>query len=667
MNPVTRHRRPSSKSKPGDPGLAQRELVACIGLTAAAVGPHGLHLSPWLGGFFVVVLLARLALPLRKGTWARRLTLPALTLVGLALVVMYLPSLFSRDGGVALLSVMMGLKALEMESRRDLTLLCLLGYFVVTTQFLYDKGLGLVGYLGLVVWGLTTLLVHASRAGRAGPNPDDLRAAGVMLAQSLPIMVVLFVLFPRLDRPLWTLGVEEKVGVTGLSDQLRPGRVSSLVQSDQIAFRVEFEGDPPPPQERYFRGPVFWTTDGLSWSGASLGAPSADSLDLAGAIRYRVTLEPSGTRWLLALDYPLVPPSGARLSADGQMTARQPTNDRRGYVGVSVPGPPAIRLPDLQRRLGLQLPEDVSPRMRALADEWRRSSLSAEDLIGQALAYFHTEPFAYTLTPPLLGNNPTDEFLFVTRQGFCEHFATAFTLLMRLAGLPSRVVTGYQGGEINPSGGYLVVRQSDAHAWSEVWVEGSGWTRVDPTAAVAPERIERSIDPLASEKAGAIHFRVESNSVLGRLLLQVRWGVDSLALSWHYWVVGYSRQRQSRLLDSLGLGFLRGPALGIGAVLAGLSFMAVLALGAARRPRHRTESARRLYDRFCQRLAARAGLVRSPSEGPRDFAQRVGRARPDLADQVASITSVYVSLRYGRDVSADAARRLKQLVDRLEV
>jgi transglutaminase-like putative cysteine protease len=646
-------------------GLQPREQRWAIGVTGAVLAPHAFHLNPWQSGFFLGVLLLALLRQGRGGALCSRWILLILTLAGLALVSAQAASLFSREGGVALLSVMMGLKALEMGSRRDLTLLCLLGYFVVITQFLYDKSIGLVVYLALVVWALTALLGHASRASGRGPRGRDLRLAGAMLVQSLPIMVVLFILFPRLDRPLWTLGVDQETSVSGLSDRLAPGSVSNLVQSEEIAFRVEFVGDPPPVGQRYFRGPVFWRTDGLNWIGVSLDDSAPEEIDFTGAVRHRVTLEPSGTRWLLALDYPLIPPPGARLSADGRLLTGRPVGERRSYDAVSVAAPPGGALPGPQRRLALQLPESVTPRMRALANGWRVRSIDPQAVIARGLKYFNTQPFVYTLTPPVLGNNPVDEFLFETRAGFCEHFATSFTLLMRLAGLPCRVVTGYQGGEMNETGGYLVVRQSDAHAWSEVWVEGKGWVRVDPTAAVAPARIERPIDPVASGDQGAIRFRVEDDSLLGRLLRELQWGVDSLSLSWHYWVVGYSRARQSQLLQTLGLDFLRGSALGIAAIVAGLSVPAVLAIGLIRQPCGRVDPARRLYDRFCHRLASRTGLKRLPTEGPWEFARRATRSRPDLATEIGAITAAYVSVRYGRNPSAEGMRRLRQMTKNL--
>jgi hypothetical protein len=372
-------------------------------------------------------------------------------------------------------------------------------------------------------------------------------------------------------------------------------------------------------------------------------------------------MEPNGEPWLVALDSPVGAPPGAVLTADAQLLARAPLRERTTYRVESVAGAPRERvLGARERALALQLPSQVSGRMRALVQRWEEEESGP---VERALEYFETQPFVYTLTPGALGEDPLDEFLFDTRRGFCEHYAAAFTLLMRLAGVPARVVTGYQGGELNPRGGYLMVRQADAHAWSEVWLSAAGWVRVDPTAAVSPERIERSIDPTASGGEGAVRFNPRRPGLMGRLVRQVSWGLDALDLGWHRWILGYTRERQGRVLGSVGMGFLQDQALGLGAVLAAMAVLGAIALGLARDGRPRRDPVQTAYVQFCRRLA-RQGLVRAPQEGPWDFARRSARARPDLGPWIRSITALYVGLRYGRDEDAGRIRRLRRLVRR---
>jgi hypothetical protein len=305
--------------------------------------------------------------------------------------------------------------------------------------------------------------------------------------------------------------------------------------------------------------------------------------------------------------------------------------------------------------------------MKQLAGRLRQGGAAPATVVARALEYFNTRPFVYTLKPGALGKDPLDAFLFETRRGFCEHYAAAFTLLMRLAGIPARVVTGYQGGELNPRGDYLMVRQADAHAWSEVWLGGGGWTRVDPTAAVSPERTERSIDPEVSAREGSVRFDASQRGLLGRVTRQVRWGLDALDLGWHRWILGYTRDRQGRLLESLGMGFLEGQALGLGAVLAAMAVLGTLALGLVRTGgRPLPDPVQASYLRFCRRLARR-GLARAPEEGPWDFSRRVVAARPDLGPAVRAITALYIGLRYARDSSPADLRRLRRLVRGLRV
>lgn len=630
--------------------LTAGDSVATLLIIGAAVAPHAVHLSPWLTGMFGLFAALRLSVNKRPRPVQHRAVLLGLTLVGLITTALASPSLNGRDGGVGLLVVMLGLKLVEMRTQRDQVILSLLGYFVVVTQFLYVRDLGLTLYLGLVVWALTTLLMHSQRANRDRISLGDLGGSGLILLQSLPVMAVLFLLFPRLEAPLWSFGTDDSVALTGLTDRLEPGSISRLVASGAIAFRVEAQGPMPPPDERYFRGPVFWSTNGRSWWEAPEGLSALPTSTQTQGIHQLVTMEPNGERWLPALDTPIAAPPGAALTADREVLANEPVRSRLTYEVISTIGHSDEILDRRRRRLALQVPADLSTRVRRLAASWRTDSATGRDIIGHALAYFRTQPFVYTLSPPRLGEHPTDRFLFESRSGFCEHYATSFTLLMRLAGLPARVVTGYQGGEINPRGGYLILRQSDAHAWSEVWLNREGWVRVDPTAAVAPQRIETPIDAELSRQTGNVRFAVPRLGPFRDLARQLRWSLDSLAIRWHYWVVGYSRARQARLLGSAGLGLLRGPAQAASAIILAMLVVGVIGFALRRHPHARTRSdpVRRTYGRFCTKMA-RAGLMRAPCEGPTDFARRAAIARPELATEIQEITALYVSLRYGRD------------------
>lgn len=619
--------------------------------------PLALHQPPWLSlGWLAIALLPlwrlRRGRPL-PGPWLR----VPLALAGLAAVLASYGSVAGRDPGVALLTTMIALKLLELRSLRDLYVAVFLGYFLVMANLLYSQDLPMAGYLLLSVLVLTLTLIAANRGLGRGRPAGELRLAGTLLLQGLPIMLVLFFLFPRIEGPLWHMPEDRTQAATGISDEMSPGDISRLVRDNSVAFRVEFDGAVPPPAQRYWRGPVMWFTNGRRWVAGALPGDTTATPGLGDAIGYSVTLEPSRQRWLFALDLPAEVPRDARLTADYQVLAERPVTERRRYRATSHPRYRATAISPAQRRSGLQLP-GASDRVRALAAGWRAAAASDREVVDRALDHFRLQPFIYTLDPPLLPGDPIDGFLFETRRGFCEHFATSFTLLMRLAGIPARVVTGYQGGQLNPFGGYLIVRQSDAHAWAEVWLPERGWTRVDPTAAVAPERVERAIDADAEfGPDGAVRFRGLGGSFALGLAERLQLALDSVRATWDLWVLGYGAARQLEILGRFGLDDWRAITVAL-AVAVGV-LLPLIGWTILRPPGHARDPAATLYQRFCRRLARR-GLARAAHEGPRRYAARVATARPDLAAAVARITDLYVGLRYAATAPADGLAALRR-------
>ena len=621
--------------------------------------PLALHQPPWLSlGWLLIALLPwwrlRRGKPL-PGTWVR----VPLALAGFAAVFATYGGVAGRDPGVALLTTMIALKLLELRTLRDLYVAVFLGYFLVMANLLYSQELPMAGYLLLSVLVLTLTLISANRGPGRAATGDELRLAGKLLLQGLPIMLVLFFLFPRIDGPLWHMP-QERRAATGIGDEMSPGDISRLVRDDSIAFRAEFAGEPPPPAQRYWRGPVMWFTSGRRWRAGHLPSDDTGYTGLGEPVRYAVTLEPSQQRWLFALDLPASAPRDVELTPDFQLVSARPITERRRYEATSYTDYRATGLSPPQRRSGLQLPGRVSERVRELAAGWRDVAGSDRAVVDLALAHFREQPFVYTLTPPLLGTDPVDEFLFETRRGFCEHYATSFTLLMRLAGIPARVVAGYQGGQENPFGGYFVVRQSDAHAWAEVWLPDSGWTRVDPTAAVAPERVEQAIDA-SSEALDAVEFRGLAGTYSLSLREQFEFVVDAVNATWDLWVLGYGAARQLEVLSQLGLGIddWRGITLALGLAVAAL--LPLIGWSIMRGPRPPRDPVARLYRSFCDRLARR-GLARAAYEAPQRYATRVATRRPDLAEAVAGITDLYVGLRYRPGAAAGDLAALRRRV-----
>lgn len=637
-------------------------LVCAVALTGA---PHLLHLPLWISLASLMIAAWRVSAAHRG--WPLPGKGLCLLLAMACVVGIYLDfgTLLGRDAGVALLMVMLSLKLLETRDLRDCMVVVFLGYFLIITNFLYSQSIPMGLYMLLAVLLITTTLVEMNRL--TGTLRTQLRIAGLLLLQALPLMLVLFVLFPRVAGPLWALPQQGSSASTGLSDEMTPGSISNLVASRAVAFRAAFEGAIPVPAERYWRGPVFWFSDGQSWSPGSLSGEQAQAFTgPMEVITYTLTLEPHHKTGLFALDLPASVPEGARLTDDFQLLSETSVKTRQHYQLTAYLTSETGPLAEQQLRRALQLPADSNPRARALGLSWRERAGGDAEIVRQALSYFNKETFFYTLNPPRLGtrpgDNPVDEFLFETRRGFCEHFASAFTTLMRAAGLPSRVVTGYQGGEYNPLGGYLAVRQSDAHAWTEVWLNGHGWVRIDPTGAVAPERIELGGDALA-EARQASGFFMAGEGLWGRAAQPLRLAWDAMNYNWNQWVLSYGPERQRGLLSSLGLGDITWKGMAL-ALTAGLGLLA-FALGAyLLRYRNPLEDPTvTAYRRFCNKLARR-GIARARPEGPNDFAARAAQKRPELAAEIRHITGLYCSLRYRMEPSVGGTAELRRRVRR---
>lgn len=661
--------------------------TATIGTEAAAFGStraltHREH--GWLIAQLAVVLAPLLrALPLvtcavfgvlllwRALLWVRRAPLPGkwvLGLTGVATLVVTL-ALAMRTGGnigrdlsVALLGAFLVLKLMESHTVRNGVLVTQLCCFLLLSQVLFDQPPWLAATMLATVALLLRnwlLLLHPQARARVSPA----RVLARLVLMGLPCAAVLFLLFPRLDHPLWRLPQTADTAVSGLSDRMAPGSVGQLILSDDLAFRVDFVGAPPPVDTLYWRGMVLWRFDGQTWTAASMRqrpAPesvpnSADAIRGApGVFDYNITLEPTRQRWLFALDrgQSIEARDGTGRSVDGEFISTQPLDQRVRYHARSrLPGrnraDDAATLDPLTQQMALALPAG-NPQARALAAQW--AELLPPERVSAALKLFGRAPFAYTLEPEPLRDQQIDDFLFRTHRGFCEHYAGSFVFLMRAAGVPARVVVGYLGGEVNAVSGDIIVRQSDAHAWAEVWLDGRGWVRVDPTAAVAPQRVERGL----AAAVPASEFRSRRAEEPG-WLRSVRWGLDGLISGWNSWVLGYDRNRQARLFAWLGL-----DAADPRAVLWGVSGLFLLAalplLWQQRKPKPDPVQAQ--WQRLCDRLA-RHGCTRGPAEGPMAYAERAARQFPQAAQALRNAAAGYVALRYGRD-DGDAQARARR-------
>lgn len=623
--------------------VSRRQAWWLLATALAAFLPLTPQLPLWLSLTAGAAFVWRAALSWRQWRLPPRWLLVLLVIAGTVGVFMQYRTILGRTPGIALLVVFLGLKLLELRTARDAVATALLCYFLVLGQFLFTQTIP-TALLACLTVLITTAALLAASDDRPQPL-QQVRRAGLMLAQALPFMLLLFVLFPRVQGPLWGIPQDRFSAVSGLSDTMAPGSIAQLSQSDAIAFRVQFKGEVPSQSQLYWRGPVMPSFDGRSWRVAQNQGvyPEVPYAGIGAPVDYEVTLEPHGKFWLFALELPATLPPESALTSDYQPIARQAVRNRMRYTQSAWPEAIAglNEAPSILRS-ALALPKDGNPRMRAISASWRaQHGDDGAAILAAAENLFNRQLLIYTLNPPLLGADMVDEFLFDTKRGFCEHFAAAFVFALRAAGVPARVVAGYQGGEVNPVDGYLVVRQYDAHAWAEVWIAGRGWVRIDPTAISAPSRVNSSL--AAAVPAGeAIPFLARSDLAW---LKELRHRLDAVTNGWNQWVLGYNPQRQRDLLASLGLN--EPDWRSMTAVLSVLCGIVMLGLtGWILRNRLRVDPAFAAWRKFTARLA-RHGVAWQPWEGPRAFAVRAARQLPSRAEGIREIAELYARLRYG--------------------
>jgi transglutaminase-like putative cysteine protease len=622
-----------------------KHIPPIIGALVVAAAPHVFHLPPWIV-MGSLALWGYAFLGSRKN-WIlpRQIFLIPLALIAFGLAAATFRGAFHNDTYVGLLTLMSGLKPLEIRSMRHKMITVFLAYFLIITNLFYSDELIMTLYMLASVLITTTVLIHINHPG--GRAWGKLRLAGVIMLQAVPVMMVLFFLFPRIQGGLLGL-TRQSASTSGFSDFMSPGSFSTLVENDEIAFRAQFQGPVPDPEFRYWRGIVFFYFDGKNWHREKDLMLQREAAPGTQAVSYTITLEPHRDKWLFALDLPGTIPAPGLMLSDYTLIARRSVDSRILYPMTSHLSYNTGPMYNWER-ICLKLPPAGNPRSRELAGTWQRENASPEDIVAAGLRFLSENNFVYTLDPPLLGRDPIDDFLFNTRKGYCEHYASAFVFLMRAANIPARVVGGYLGGEFNPYGSYLIIRQSDAHAWAEVWLPNKGWTRVDPTGAVSPERIQRGMrEALSAEDFSKLFGGLAG---LSDLFTYVRLGWDSVNSYWTIWIMGYTQQDQQNLLSRFGIRpgswktYLQ-------AILLALALIALLIGGFSvwifRRRSGQTDEPRRIYDRFCRKLG-KIGIPRNPGQGPLDYAAAVSAVRKDLASEVNAITEMYISLRYARD------------------
>ncbi len=625
-----------------------------IAALLVAMTPHAMQLPLWIVGWCVLFWGYHLLSTRYKWSLPSKWLRQGLTLAGFIGVILTFGHTFGRDAGVGLLAVATGLKPLEIRSYRDKMVTLFMAYFLVVTCLLYSTSLPMTLYMFGSVWLTTAVLIHVNSL--SGSIAGRFVYAVRLLGQAIPIMLILFFLFPRIQGSLW--GVPKQTNArTGFNNELAPGDISTLVRSNKVAFRVQFKDAIPKTKHLYWRGLVLSEYDGHKWQRTSAARLWKRPVEGTQKLQYSIILEAHGQKWLFALDLPGSSPARSKLLTDYTVVSNYQLKQRIQYSLNSYlqynTGPMQP-----QEELTRVLPDDINPQTIALAKQWRTTLQSATQVIQAGLDFIRNNEFYYTLNPPLLAERHSiDDFLFNTRKGYCEHYASAFAFLMRATGIPARIVMGYQGGEINPYGEYLIVKESDAHAWVEVWLRGQGWVRVDPTAAVAPARIEQGPEQALAAEDLPIILALPAMGPFAGIWKQVRLGWDALNNYWYRWVVGFTFQKQKKLLAEFGIDYrtLKGLALS-GLLTIGLiaGWIAFYFWRQRVKYAHARDKVQTAYATFCRKMA-RVGLDRKPSQGPLDYARYVATVRNDLKDNVQRIMDLYIRLRYGRKADSHSA------------
>ncbi len=569
-------------------------------------------------------------------------------------------SLNGIEPAISLLVVLMSLKVLEAHTRREFQVMVMIGWVLCLCGFFLSQDFGMALCLLAAFASLLVALIQFHRGSSPGAFWPPLGSASKLLAQAAPLVVLLFLLFPRVN-PGFRFELRAiRSASTGFSDRLSPGSIAALANSSDIAFRAEFPGNTTRPTgPMYWRGAVMWQCDGMEWRApyapSSMSRSSTESIS-GNSVQQRIMLAPHGARWMFALDRPSDTPRGAMLVRGDYLWSFQPIRKARRYEVVSSPESARKELGPKERREALELPPSISPAVRELAESWAAKSSNPRTIINSALQFFRTEGFTYSLSPGEFRKDDLEQFLFHRRVGFCGHYAASFATLMRLAGIPARVVVGYLGGEYNELGHFVLVRQADAHAWCEVWLAGNGWMRVDPTTAVAPGRAGLDLTSFLEGRVASGQMEARQSAFLTRLarsplFTDIRFAWEALNYQWDTRLLAFDADVQEVFLDSIGLA-KRGPFVLIMEILiAAVALLVIYFSWMQLRSRSRADRVKALYERFC-RKAARLGVRRDPWEGPSDFSNRAALLLPGESGRIQQISNSYIALRYAPEPAA---------------
>jgi protein-glutamine gamma-glutamyltransferase len=642
--------------------LIQSHIFWVVLSLILVISPHLSRFPNWSIVLIMILFMWKIFCIDHQRWQAPKWLLIIISIVSMVGIFIYFGTLFGKTAGSIFLSIMLTVKLHESKSRRDYMLLVSLSFFIIVTNFLFSQSIFTVVYMLFTMIILIISLLSINQGSAKITLNYKIKFSVKLISLTLPLMLVMFVLFPRISGPLWKLPEEKQSALSGLSETMSPGDISSLIQSNALAFRVDFETPAPPQNKLYWRALVLWDFDGHTWEQGKTNPSRVNMQFLRSSkpVNYTITLEPHNKDWLYALDMPSSIPEKAKYTNNSNLRYRDTINSLHQYSVTSILDyviQPKIS--QWEKFTGLNFPLNSNPETLAMGQRLATQYKNNEEIVNHVLSLFNQQNFYYTLNPPLTpGFDSVDQFLFNTKRGFCEHYASSFTLLMRAANIPARVVLGFQGGTVNPLNQVMSVRNSDAHAWSEVWLKNRGWVRVDPTAAVAPQRIEQNLQAALDADELLDYNSLANNKLIKNVLFY--W--EAIDNQWKQWVIGYDYDLQQKLLQSILKKNIRLSDLLLIMVIAVTGTLIIISLYIMKPwRREKSDPVVNIYNRFCKKLSYQ-GVIRHVYEGPVDFSSRATQALPSQKSSIIMITQLYTTLRYQPLHNEKHLKQFKNLV-----
>ncbi|HFC29919.1 MAG TPA: DUF3488 domain-containing protein [Oceanospirillales bacterium] len=644
--------------------LNQKQIIWILLSVIIAVFPHLPRLPLWFPLLLISAVSLRWFVAIKKIKPLPPMLVALLTIVIFIAIIFFQGLSLNREISVTLLATMTVLKLLETWQKRDAWMVVTLCYFVILTRFFYSQDLLLVLYLITSVFVIThTLFILQHDNEKNIIQKNEIKQTLGLLAAGIPLAALFFIFFPRLGSPIWGSPDLFGQGKTGMSDEMSPGSISQLFSDDSTAFRVDFFNQIPKKNEMYWRGPVLWDFDGKTWRKNNLARTNFQHRlrEQTGLkVSYEIEIEPTGQHYLFALDYIAKKPTVSKLLSDNQLISPRKINQLSHYKAISVikkyNNDEYLSSADFNRLKSF--PPYYNPKTQQLMLGWKQQNLSTAQYIAKALNWFATDEFYYSYTPPRLQGDTIDEFLFGSKKGFCEHYASSFTIMMRMLGIPARVVTGYQGGVQNKD--YWLVKQSDAHAWSEVWIKGKGWLRVDPTAAVSPLRIEKGSQALMSQQS--------RNWIDSSWTRKLGEQYDAIRYKWNKWVRDYNSLKQQAIFKFIGFEEQNGRSIAIVLGLITLiTTLFVLIFLYFTRPIRKLGPYGKIYNKFLK-LCKLKGLIKPHQLGIVAFSQKACSKFPQAEKEINSFTQLYLRLRFGKNTNKSKTldKKLIKILDKIK-